>query len=215
MHPSVRRASLAVVIGLTVAACGAASSPSPTGDAPSASAPVASEAVSPPPSAAAPSEAVSSAPAGSTGTGGAGTGGETVRLVVTGGPDAGTYTTDADPLCSNGLIGANGWGVQYSTADLTGATDFTSFQLVYYPDGPPAEAMFADTSLLVTVTIGPLLEGGRTYEIVDNQVDEEQSKGEGTATVEDGEPAVIRMTGTTDDGVGLEATITCPSVTRV
>jgi hypothetical protein len=138
-----------------------------------------------------------------------------VRLVVTGGPDEGTYTTDADPLCTNGVIGENGWGVQYSTADLTGETDFTSLQLVYYPDGPPGgEAMFGDTPLLVMVTIGPLLEGGRSYEIVDNQADEEQSKGEGTATVEDGEPAVIRVSGTTDDGVELEATITCPAVTR-
>jgi hypothetical protein len=215
MQPSVRRASLALVIALFVGACGAASTPSPSGGAQSASAPAASEPASAPASGETPSDG-QSAPAGSTGTGGGGTGSETVRVVLTGGPDAGTYTTDADPLCTNGVIGENGWGVQYSTADLTGDKDFTSLQLVYYPDGPPGgEAMFGDTPLLVTITIGALLEGGRTYEIIDNAADDTQSKGEGTATVGEGDPTVIEVSGTTDDDVQIEATITCPNVTRV
>ena len=136
--------------------------------------------------------------------------------MLTGGPDEGTYTTDADPFCTNGVIGAGGWGVQYSTADLTGDDDFTSLQLVYYPDGPPeGEAMFGDTPLLVMITIGPLLEGGRSYEIVDKTADDSQSKGEGTATVGEGDRPVIEISGTTDDGVEIEATINCPSVMRV
>jgi hypothetical protein len=220
MQPSVRRASLALIVALVVGACSAASSASPSGAAQSASAPAASE-----PAASVPASALTSpegptggesAPAGSTGTGGGGTGSETVRVVLTGGPDAGTYTTDADPLCTNGIIGENGWGVQYSTADLSGEKDFTSLQLVYYPDGPPVgEAMFGDTPLLVTITIGALLEGGRTYEIVDNVADDSQSKGEGTATAAEGSPTVIEVSGTTDDDVQVEATITCPNVNRM
>ena len=151
--------------------------------------------------------------ASSASTGGGG-GSETVRVVLTGGPDAGTYTSSADPLCTHGLIGAGGWGVQYSTGDLTGDKDFTSLQVVHYPDGAPEEAMFQGVNLLTTVTIGPLLEG-RTYEIELNE-DADETKGEGSASVtESGSNATITVSGTTAEGVGIEATVNCPSVTRM
>lgn len=210
MHPSPRRAGLALVAVLSLAACTGGTGTTGSGGVSSPSVAAASSA----PAASQPLESAPAASAGSAGGGGGDGGSETVRVVLTGGPDAGTYTATADPLCTNGVIGEGGWGVQYSTADLTGEKDFTSLQLVYYPDGPPAgEAMFGDTPLLVTVTIGPMLEG-RTYEISVKEAAEE-SAGEGSVTVQDGDRPVIEVSGTTDDGVGIEATINCPSVTRV
>jgi hypothetical protein len=138
-------------------------------------------------------------------------GGETVRVVLTGGPDAGTYTTTANPNCSHGIFGKDGWGVQYSTGDMTGDKDFTSLQLVHWPGEPDPEGMFSDTKFLVTVTIGPLFEG-REYE-VKVMTDPEFSQGEGSASVQEGNPTVITATGTTEDGVKIDATVTCPSVT--
>jgi hypothetical protein len=73
--------------------------------------------------------------------------------------------------------------------------------------------MFNETSLLMTVTIGPLL-GGRTYE-VSVKTDDSPSEGDGSATIQEDSPTVISATGTTADGVGIEATVTCPSVTEM
>jgi hypothetical protein len=138
-------------------------------------------------------------------------GGETVKVVLTGGPDAGTYTTNADPLCSHNIIGKNGWGVQYSTADKTGDKDFTSLQLVNWAGDPDPEGMFSDTKFLMTVGIGPLV-AGRTYDIAVTTSGSE-SKGSGSATIQEGNPTVITATGTTAEGVKVEAHVTCPKIT--
>jgi hypothetical protein len=68
----------------------------------------------------------------------------------------------------------------------------------------------------MTVTIGPFLEAGaRNYEVKLAE-DDSESSGEGSAEVIDnGSTAVIHATGTTADGVGIDATVNCPSVTRV
>ena len=191
--------ALILVASVTVAACGGAggATANPTQGGPGAT--------------------TGTAPTGAAATAGSapggGTGGKTAEVVITGGPDAGTYSGTIDPLCTNGIVGKGGWGVQYSTADLTGEKDLTSVQLVYYASGPDPEGMFSDTSLLLTVTIGPIT-SGRVYDIT-VKTDAGESSGTGTATVSEGNPTVIKATGTTADGVKIDATVTCPKVTKV
>ena len=139
-------------------------------------------------------------------------GGQTVAVTLTGGKHAGSYTGTGDPLCTNGLVGPNSWGVQYSIQTAT-AEQFSSLQMVVKPKGSESEGMFEGTGFLMTVTIGPILEG-TNYEV---QVHEEpdRSKGQGSATIDDkGATAVIKATGTTADGVKIDATVNCPSVQR-
>jgi hypothetical protein len=169
--------------------------------------------------AAAPSQSSAAPPAGNIDTSStepnppAGGGAETVKVVITGGPDAGTYTTSADPLCSHNIFGKGGWGTQYSTADLTGDKDFTSLQLATWEGDPDPEGMFSDTKFLMSVTIGPMT-GGRTYDVkVMTDASGEESQGQGSATVQQGNPTVITATGTTANGEKIDATVTCPSVT--
>ena len=76
--------------------------------------------------------------------------------------------------------------------------------------------MFGGVAFKVTVTIGDLL-AGPSYDIeVATPESGQESKGDGTATIDDrGESAVIRATGTTADGVGIDATVNCSTVVRM
>ena len=140
----------------------------------------------------------------------------TVAVSVTGGEHAGTYTGGDNPNCSYSLFSPDTWGVQYST---TGAQpdQFSSLQLVYRPSGGGDDGdMFSGVGLLMTVSFGDLLDSANytSYE-VEVRVDGEDSSGTGSATVNDtGSTAVIHATGTTPDGVSLDATVNCPSVMR-
>jgi hypothetical protein len=126
-------------------------------------------------------------------------GGAVATVILTGGPDAGTYTGSENPNCSFGIVGEGIWGTQYSTA-TAGAGQLSSIQTII----PPAGSTDAEFSM--TVTIGVLFEGndyGLTSET-------------GSAQVTDGgATAVIHATGTTEDGVTMDVTINCPSVFRV
>lgn len=145
-------------------------------------------------------------------------GGAAVTVVLTGGPDAGSYTASGDTGCSYGLIGPQGWGVQFSRVDNVGPNDLSSVQVVSAAPGmeEDSDATFSGTKLLTTVTIGPFLEETkRDYEI-EVDVDEDDSSGSGEATVTDsGTSAVIHVTGTTEDGVGIDATVNCATVIRM
>lgn len=179
-----------------------------------------------PPTSAATPAGQSTAPAGQpTATAGqpsAAPGAALVTVVLTGGPDAGTYTSSdaaGGPNCSNGLIGPNGWGVQFS---LTGIPDdqLSSLQMVIAGEGEEdsEDATFPGTVLLMTVTIGDFLtEGNRIYEVaVRTDESDDESSGEGSADVADnGTTAVITGTGTTADGVQIAATVNCPSIIRM
>jgi hypothetical protein len=193
--------SLTATAALGLAACGGGGSGATTGAATTA-----------PGATTAPQ--TSSAPVATVAGGGGGTGGTTVTVTLTGGPDAGTYTGTLDPLCTHNVIGKGGWGVQYSTADLTGDKDLSSFQFVFYPDGPDPEGMFGDTELLSTVTIGPLVGTNRTYEI-SVKTNPDESDGEGGASVVPGANAFIEVHGTTADGVGIKAEVHGPPVTEM
>lgn len=140
-------------------------------------------------------------------------GGTTVTVVLTGGSDAGTYTGSDDPKCTVGLIGPQAWGVQWSIDG--GPKQLSSVQLVSAAPGKADDpsAMFQGTVMLLSIGVGPLLQGN-TYEI-DDKTDDSQDQGSGSVQVQDnGDTAVIHASGTTKDGVGIDATINCPSVSR-
>jgi hypothetical protein len=136
--------------------------------------------------------------------------------VLTGGPDAGTYSGNENPNCSKGLVGPDGWGTQYSTTAVDNK-GLGSVQIVSAAPGKEDDdnAMMSGVSLLTTVTIGPsLAETSRDYEI--RVSDDDQASGLGTAQVADsGTTATIHVTGTTEDGVGMDVTINCATVTRM
>lgn len=141
-------------------------------------------------------------------------------VTLTGGADAGTYAAavDIEPNCTVGLIGPEAWGVQLTNL-VAGDHDLGSLQLVSAAPGKAddEDAFFKGTEFLMTVTIGPsLVASSRNYEVaVRTEAADEDSSGTGSAQVTDtGTTAVIHATGTTEDGVGIDATVNCPSVLR-
>jgi hypothetical protein len=142
----------------------------------------------------------------------------TVAVVLNGGADAGSYTGSENPNCTYNFFSPDTWGVQYSLTEVT-AEQFSSLQVVHRPTGGGDDGdMFAGVGTLVTVGFGSILdaENYRTYE-VEIRTDDEESDigGTGTMQVNDGgSTAVLHFTGTTADGVGIDATVNCPSVTR-
>lgn len=186
-----------VIVGLMMG-CGSPSA-NPTGGGPAATGDVATP-----------------APVATAGGGNAGTG-STVLVTLTGGADAGSYEGTEDPLCSKGLIGPDGWGVQYSIADAP-VDGLSSVQLIAAAEGEADddEAMFSGVTFKLTVTIGDL-STGRSYDVtVATDGAEAETSGQGSASVDDrGATAVIHATGTTADGVEIDATINCPNVTRM
>ena len=141
----------------------------------------------------------------------------TVSVVLTGGDHAGTYTGTDNPNCTYNFFAPDTWGTQFSLTEATPA-EFSSLQIVHRPDGGGSEGdMFPGVATLVTVGFGSLLEPDYTVYEVELRADDEESEigGEGTMTVNDaGSTAVLHFTGTTADGVGIDATVNCPSVTR-
>jgi hypothetical protein len=103
--------------------------------------------------------------------------------------------------------------MQWSTQG--GDHQLSSVQLASAASGHEDDpnAMFQGTVMLLSVGVGPLLQGN-SYE-VDDKTDNSQDQGTGSAQVQDnGDTAVIHVTGTTANGVGVDVTIDCPSVTR-
>jgi hypothetical protein len=132
-----------------------------------------------------------------------------VTVVLTGGPDEGTYTGSGDPNCANGFMGENVWSTNYNVFEGAGLDELSEAIIVYGPssggDGQEVKA---------SVGIGPLFDpvDFREYEI---DALFSQIGGSGTAEIQDGgSTAVIHFTGTTEDGVGIDATVNCPSVAR-
>lgn len=188
-----------VIVGFMVGACGGPGVP--TASLPGAPAT--------PPAGASPATTPVQPPAAGAGT---------VSVTLAGGPDAGTYTGSDNPNCSFGLIGPGGWGVQYSISEAA-ADQLSSLQVVSAAPGmaDDEDAFFEGTEFLMTVTIGTLFaEGSREYEVaVRTEAADEESSGTGSAQMTDnGSTAVLHATGTTADGVGIDATVNCPSVIR-
>ena len=191
------RVAALVVLVVTVVACGGGGSPATqrpsTAAAPSAAA-ASTAATAAPPTAAATAAPVTVAPA----TEAAPAGGTTLTVVLTGGPDAGSYTATDNPLCSSGIVGTGVWGAQFSVDGAPGKVSVV--QIV-----APTAASDPDEKFSSLVGIGPLLTS--TNYRLDSTNDQAQ-------VTDNGSTAVIHVTGTTEDGVGVEVTVNCPGVLR-
>lgn len=133
-----------------------------------------------------------------------------IDLTLTNGPHEGHYQASSeDTTCSYGLAGEDDWGNQYSVA--TDDPDaFSSLQLIV-PNSTQAAAGTGEFK--TTVTFGAYFGDGTNYDI-DTQ-NGKSDAGSGIVTVQDdGDTATVTLAGTTADGVGIEATITCNQVIR-
>lgn len=131
-------------------------------------------------------------------------GNATVTVMVTGGPDAGTYQGSADPHCSFGFLGPGVWGVSYGEADMT--TGLTGVQMTAQP-GASAIDWAAQMSLIFDA-------GARTY-----TVSTMAGGTESTISIIDGgvgDGASIHVNGPAVEagGVTVQVVVNCPSVTR-
>lgn len=131
---------------------------------------------------------------------------EVVDITITGGASAGKYhATTERGGCSAGLAGPGSFGNQLSDPKSKDPKAFNSLQLVV-PD-PKKAGEFQ-----LTVGFGSILNRGAVYE-VDTRAG--KKSGSGTVNVEDkGSTAMVKFSATTKDGVKLEGTIDCKSVTR-
>ena len=133
----------------------------------------------------------------------------TISLTLSGGGNAGNFTAEApDAGCSRNPLGENTFGLQYSVDEPQG---FTSLQIIIN-DAEAAKAGDGTDDFIATVTIGPLFgEGSTSYDI--KPTDEDTPAGTGTITLDDrGDSATMVIDGTTDDGVGVDATVECHGV---
>lgn len=130
-----------------------------------------------------------------------------IKVTVTGGPHAGTYTvTSKETTCSMGLTGDKSFGNQYSENNK-GDKELSSLQLIV---NNADEAKAGTSKFMVTVGFGKLL-GGDSYTI--DGTKEDHKKGSGTAKLtESGKDKTVDIDGTTADGVHITATLTCKSV---
>jgi hypothetical protein len=133
---------------------------------------------------------------------------ETVHVVITGGPNAGTYdgTTDRGG-CSAGLTGHGSWGNQYSQVRENDPKKLNSVQIII----PSAAAAAKGThDFFLNVAFGRI-----TARVAEYKVDPPKKIGSGTITVADhGTTAVVTFDATTPAGVRLQGTIDCKSVVR-
>jgi opacity protein-like surface antigen len=133
---------------------------------------------------------------------------ETIHVVITGGPNAGTYdgTTDRGG-CSAGMTGKDSWGNQYSLVKENNPKVLNSLQLSV-PDAK--EAARGTHNFFLNVAFGRI-----TARVAEYKVETEKKSGSGTVTVNDkGTTAVVTFDATTAAGVRLQGTIDCKSVLR-
>jgi hypothetical protein len=136
---------------------------------------------------------------------------ETVHLVVTGGPNAGTYDASSDRGgCSYGLAAPGAWGNQLSNPKDKDPKHFNSLQLIV----PNAKGAARGTKdFLLVVGFGPLLHRGAEYK-VETRAGQAKS-GSGTVSVIDkGATGTVSFDATAAGGVKLHGTIDCRSVIR-
>jgi len=137
---------------------------------------------------------------------------ESVHLVITGGPNAGTYDATSDKGgCSYGLGGPGSWGNQLSLPKEKDPKKLNSLQLVV-PDAKKAAG--GSKEFQMTVGFGPLMARSAEY-TVDTRATAPKKSGSGTVTVDDkGSTGKVTFSATTAAGVKLDGTIDCKSVTR-
>lgn len=137
--------------------------------------------------------------AGLTGSGSAK--GSEITVTLTGGPNAGTYTITSDEsTCSMGLTGEKSFGNQFSQ---TGKTDkeLSSVQLIATNY---EEAKKGTNDFTSDFTFGSIM-AGKNYSL-----NPAKNIGTGKLTItETGSARTATIEGTTKEGVGIKATITC------
>jgi len=137
---------------------------------------------------------------------------ETVHLVVTGGPNAGTYdaTTDRGG-CTYGFTGKGSWGNQLSQPKEKDPRKFNSLQLIV-PD--TKKAATGTHEFYINVGFGPLMKRAAEYK-VETRTGEPKHTGSGTITVIDRKTTgQVLFDVKTAEGVKLNGTIDCKSVMR-
>jgi hypothetical protein len=137
---------------------------------------------------------------------------ETVHLVVTGGPNAGTWDAQSDKGgCSQGLTGLGSWGNQLSQPKEKDPAKFNSLQLIV-PDYKKAAA--GGKEFFILFRFGPLMSKNTEYTI-ETRPSEVKKKGSGVVTVEDkGSTAKVSFNVTSAEGYKFEGAIDCKAVTR-
>ena len=129
---------------------------------------------------------------------------ENIHVVITGGPNAGTYDGSTDRGgCSAGMTGKGSWGNQYSLVKENNPKVLNSVQLIV-PDPKSPHNFFLNVAF-----------GRITARVAEYKVETEKKSGSGTVTVNDkGSTAIVNFDATTAAGVHLVGTIDCKSVTR-
>jgi hypothetical protein len=137
---------------------------------------------------------------------------ETVHLVITGGPNAGTYDASSDRGgCTYGFTGKGSWGNQLSQPKEKDPKKFNSLQLIV-PD--TKKAATGTHELYLAIGFGPLMKRAALYE-VETRPSEAKKHGSGTITVIDKTTTgQVLFDVKTADGVRLNGTIDCKSVMR-
>jgi hypothetical protein len=137
---------------------------------------------------------------------------ETVHLVVTGGPNAGTWEASSEKGgCSAGLTGPGSWGNQLSQPKEKDPAKFNSLQLIV-PDAK--KAAVGSKEFFVLFRFGPLIAKNTEY-TVETRPTEAKKKGSGVVTVDDkGATAKVSFNVTSAEGYKFEGAIDCKSVAR-
>jgi hypothetical protein len=137
---------------------------------------------------------------------------ETVHVVVSGGPNAGTYDASTDRGgCSFGLAAPGAWGNQFSLPKEKDPKKLNSVQLIV-PSAKTAAA--GHNGFFLSIGFGPLMHRSAEY-VVETRENQPKKRGSGTVSVVDrGATATITFDATTADGVKLSGTIDCKSVLR-
>jgi hypothetical protein len=161
--------------------------------------------------------------------------GSEIHLVVAGGPAAGRYdVTSGEPLCTEGLLGASTWGVQYSrgwsddglaglqlvvagtavhtaadtAADTAAAAGQDTFRGARWGRGRTTEAFRLD------LAFGRLFEGV-THE-VETRPGARAPRGRGVAEVLDsGGVGLFHVDARTADDVAVAVTVHCRTIRRL
>jgi len=138
------------------------------------------------------------------------TGGTQIKVVLTGGANAGSYTaSSAESTCSMGLTGKKSFGNQYSVSGKSD-NEFSSLQLLV--DDYEAAKLGTD-KFYIKVAFGKRLMGNK-YEIngSDNSISGKK-QGIGKLTIiEIGGSKVVHVAGKTSDGINISADISCNTV---
>jgi hypothetical protein len=137
---------------------------------------------------------------------------ESVHVVITGGPLAGTYDATATKGgCSTGANGPGSFGNAFSNPKAA-PKDLGALSLIV-PDAKAAAA--GTTQFLVQVRFGSIL-GQNVLYTIETRPTEKAQQGQGTVKVSDaGATGKVTIDGKTKDGIGVTATIDCKSVVRM